>query len=1021
MPRAPVVSALARQTIRTAFDELNRTISPGDSRDFVHITLPDVKKAALDIENELAARQSLRYMRRLMPLFKGLEHYSKVVDILCNGTPYLPWIWALISLILRVASEYVEAFEQIIKGYAGIASSLSRFETLSATFTSWKLLFLTSWGRFQRRFDNVLEDLKNHGTLVDNEASAIHISEAQKMRQDIRTWREESLDQVRKFEEEQTARQHEFITSWLNIDESDQLAIFDAILAEGAEYPGTCDWILRNPKVKSWCQSKPDTAILWLQGTPGSGKSVLATQLVNFMKAAKLFVIRHFCTYLYASSTMYEQILRSLLIQLLRKDDDLIAHVYGECVLGKKSPTTAVLEQLLQTMLKSMSTEPSQSEYIWIIIDGLDECEPDKQIRLVNLINQITKTSVPGSITCKVLISSRSPSVSLNRLRRRQIISLTDEKDSVQGAIRQYLEQRLQSLHEKISQHDVGQDEILEIQNTIATKTDGMFLYARLVLDYLSHNIFYSCDEIQASVNQLPEKLTDFYRKILTQILVTLDPRSVSRIKSVLGWVAFARRPLRKMELLSAISFSAGDPTITHVAPRYILDLCGSLVEERQDATLAFIHISVKDGLDATSTPFVLACQLAEELDEAYGSSSLGESVSKVRISDERLALLQQHPVLHKHVEEALKSRAIKDIDPNLLQPHSPDETNQAHSNPRSAVDSSQTQVKASKIRKQHGQEQRAHHQQLAQQQTHTTIGLELDGTPNKDQKPQEAVPAMGVIDSKQDHAPITQLRQQQQQMGGNLQIQTQARDLYQKIQNLAVKHGGLERIPPEVIEKVAQTSMAQATHLFQQEDLAQRRELQRQLQLQQRIGALVQTQIHNQAGPFYGEKLQSLASEHGGLERVPPKVKQMAEQNSTALAVQLFKRDLSLCKAQLQQLLKLPMPLTVQQQIEQMPPSIRECLGGALELRSAVAQGDLGILMRLQRNLSSFGSIGKLDVKSMEIEYFQKLSHHPKSKYGALENALPLVGRLRQLSLQAAVEFVENLQKPIPYLLSVT
>ncbi|KAK7428634.1 hypothetical protein QQZ08_004896 [Neonectria magnoliae] len=795
MPRAPVVSALARQTIRTAFDELYRTISPGDSRDFVHITLPDVKKAALDIENELAARQSLRYMRRLMPLFKGLEHYSKVVDILCNGTPYLPWIWAPISLILRVASEYVEAFEQIIKGYAGIASSLIRFETLSATFTNdtnfqqtlavfyadilqfhthaykfvrrsgWKLLFLTSWGRFQRRFDNILEDLKNHGTLVDNEASAIHISEAQKMRQDIRTWREESLDQVRKFEEEQTARQHEFITSWLNIDESDQLAIFDAILAEGSEYPGTCDWILRNPKVKSWCQSKPDTAILWLQGTPGSGKSVLATQLVNFMKAAKLFVIRHFCTYLYSSSTMYEQILRSLLIQLLRKDDDLIAHVYEECVLGKKSPTTAVLEQLLQTMLKSMSTEPSQSEYIWVIIDGLDECEPDKQARLVNLINQITKTSVPGSITCKVLISSRSPSVSLNRLRRRQIISLTDEKDSVQGAIRQYIGQRLQSLHEKLP-NDVGQEEILEIQNTIATKTDGMFLYARLVLDYLSHNIFFSCDEIQASVNQLPEKLTDFYRKLLTQILVTLDSRSVNRIKSVLGWVAFARRPLRKMELLSAISFGAGDPNITHVAPRYILDLCGSLVEERQDATLAFIHISVKEflqtpssnvviheeealqehgiasiacllsgvrafskpgpdyakflkvakglhglhiyatkywtdtllshaafssGLDTTSTLFILACQLADELDEAYGSSALCESVSKVKVSDERLAFLKQHPVLHKHIEEALKSAAIKDIDPNLLQEHSPDEKNQPQSNPRSAVGTEET------------------------------------------------------------------------------------------------------------------------------------------------------------------------------------------------------------------------------------------------------------------------------------------------------------------------------------------
>lgn len=36
-----------------------------------------------------------------------------------------------------------------------------------------------------------------------------------------------------------------------------------------------------------------------------------------------------------------------------------------------------------------------------------------------------------------------------------------------------------------------------------------MFLYARLVLDYLSTNVFYSCHEIKASVDQLPEKIND--------------------------------------------------------------------------------------------------------------------------------------------------------------------------------------------------------------------------------------------------------------------------------------------------------------------------------------------------------------------------------------------------------------------------------------------------------------------------------------------------------------------------------
>ena len=134
MPLVPPVSAFARQTIKTAYEDLERTITPADSRDFRQKKLQDVRIAALEIEKQLAARQSLRNMRRLMPLFKGLEHYSRMVDILCNGTPYLPYIWAPIVLILRVASEYVEAFEQVIKGYSRIAASLGRFKNLSDAF-----------------------------------------------------------------------------------------------------------------------------------------------------------------------------------------------------------------------------------------------------------------------------------------------------------------------------------------------------------------------------------------------------------------------------------------------------------------------------------------------------------------------------------------------------------------------------------------------------------------------------------------------------------------------------------------------------------------------------------------------------------------------------------------------------------------------------------------------------------------------------------------------------------------------
>jgi hypothetical protein len=130
----PAVSALARQTMKIAFEDLESTITPADARTFQGTTLQQVRDAAIDIEKQLAARQSLRNMRRLIPLLNGLEHYAKVVDVLCNGTPYLPWIWAPITLVLRVASEYIEAFEHLMKGYKRIADALKRFEILSDAF-----------------------------------------------------------------------------------------------------------------------------------------------------------------------------------------------------------------------------------------------------------------------------------------------------------------------------------------------------------------------------------------------------------------------------------------------------------------------------------------------------------------------------------------------------------------------------------------------------------------------------------------------------------------------------------------------------------------------------------------------------------------------------------------------------------------------------------------------------------------------------------------------------------------------
>jgi hypothetical protein len=110
MPLAPAINLEARHTIEKALKDLESTVLASDRINLQDITLDDVRKTAHLIEDELAARQSLRNMKRLEPLFTGLEYYSKTIEVLCNGTPYMPWIWAPIKLVLKVRFSIVYVY-----------------------------------------------------------------------------------------------------------------------------------------------------------------------------------------------------------------------------------------------------------------------------------------------------------------------------------------------------------------------------------------------------------------------------------------------------------------------------------------------------------------------------------------------------------------------------------------------------------------------------------------------------------------------------------------------------------------------------------------------------------------------------------------------------------------------------------------------------------------------------------------------------------------------------------------------
>lgn len=99
---------------------------------------------------------------------------------------------------------------------------------------------------------------------MDKEALSISIVEA-------RSWRKQTNLDLEKQELERRASQFKDAVTWLGVVES-RIQEDDLDRLSRRRAPGTCEWILKVPRLTSWLSNANDEHVLWLKGIPGAGK-----------------------------------------------------------------------------------------------------------------------------------------------------------------------------------------------------------------------------------------------------------------------------------------------------------------------------------------------------------------------------------------------------------------------------------------------------------------------------------------------------------------------------------------------------------------------------------------------------------------------------------------------------------------------------------------------------------------------------------------------------------------------------
>jgi hypothetical protein len=164
---------------------------------------------------------------------------------------------------------------------------------------------------------------------------------------------------------------------------------------------GTCDWIFEDTLYKSFVQNK-HSQLPWIHGDAGKGKTMIAiSQILALTEriqqkstGAEEKLLYFFCDNKDDRRNTAVAVLRSLLYQLLCQYPEGIRHFREESEkLGTQLFESQNAQQSLWRILQSVLQELI-GQTTWLVIDALDECDPNSSEVLLNQIKSCLRKQV---------------------------------------------------------------------------------------------------------------------------------------------------------------------------------------------------------------------------------------------------------------------------------------------------------------------------------------------------------------------------------------------------------------------------------------------------------------------------------------------------------------------------------------------------------------------------------------------------------------------------------------------------
>ncbi|KAL7918451.1 hypothetical protein ACQKWADRAFT_323791 [Trichoderma austrokoningii] len=364
----------------------------------------------------------------------------------------------------------------------------------------------------------------------------------------------------------------------------------------GDRTPGTLGWFLQNHLYQSW-KSAESSSGLWIQGSPGQGKTMLAKFILDKLEESvpncdvPSAVIYFF---FYDQDEIYRTAggaMRSLIIQLLHLAPEAFQTVTE--VFDIESPS--ISDNSLRHILKALLQVP-QLGTIYCVIDGLDECQNDAWRKMLldliigNLRSSSTRRRSSSSIPMLKTVFTSRPTVDIHG----ELHHLPNIQPKANHAD---LEIFIKSkVHELRFHQDLKQKAV----SLLSSRVEQTFLWISIVLRRLNvATPLLSEAGMEEMINESPSDLETLFESIIGQIKQAQDVTA----QKLLIWAVYSKRPLTLDELEEAIAVQ-DDSTSKSSTKKYAVALTESgvttatgVILEIMDGRIHLVHQSAKEFL----------------------------------------------------------------------------------------------------------------------------------------------------------------------------------------------------------------------------------------------------------------------------------------------------------------------------------------------------------------------------------------------------------------------------------------